>query len=396
MTKLRMRGFFLIVLGFLFFAPQLAVAQWGAFLGGFADGYQRQKEEESRRKALELYERRTRLLEEEQRRLELERQQREMARQRAEMERQREAKQRVEEERQRRELAHNNGCQAGSGTGFFVSKSGHLITNAHVVRDCPFATATDRNGITYELDLLAIDKHNDLALMQASKKSDGLPIAGIGSVAKGLKVYAIGFPQVGIQGMESKITDGIISSMSGLENNNDWFQISVPIQGGNSGGPLVNESGSVVGVVVATAGLNYYYHQTGTLPQNVNFAIKTDMLDRFLRKNGVVPLKAAGLKRENPLDFVDQNTVLILVEPRQFAPNAIASPNGRNEPRRIAQQEKKEPDDFSQNSLPPVIKTGSEEWKSQETIHIKCRIGALTPVLSTKDKCAAARGTVVP
>lgn len=108
------------------------------------------------------------------------------------------------------------------------------------------------------------------------------------------------------------MTDGIISSFSGIRNDDDWFQISVPIQGGNSGGPLVTENGNVVGVVVASVNVAKFYAKAGTLPQNVNYAIKSKLVLDFLKAQGVknassVPTKAA-------LDVVDSATAMVIAK----------------------------------------------------------------------------------
>ena len=77
-----------------------------------------------------------------------------------------------------------------------------------------------------------------------------------------------------ILGKEVKYTDGSISSLSGLQGDATFFQINVPIQPGNSGGPLVNADGDVVGVVTATAAVEAFYKSVGAMPQNVNWAVK--------------------------------------------------------------------------------------------------------------------------
>jgi formylglycine-generating enzyme required for sulfatase activity len=125
-------------------------------------------------------------------------------------------------------------------------------------------------------------------------------------------VLAVGYPQISIQGNESKVTDGIISSFSGVRNDENWFQISVPIQGGNSGGPLVTESGGVVGVVVATANVARFYKMTGNFPQNVNYAIKSKVLLEFLKSQNLQNVTAA--KGKTTVDAVDASTVMVIAK----------------------------------------------------------------------------------
>ena len=95
-----------------------------------------------------------------------------------------------------------------------------------------------------------------------------------GAVEIGDDVFTLGFPISDLLGKEVKYTDGSISSLSGLKGDATFFQISVPIQPGNSGGPLVNEKGNVVGIVTATAAVEAFYQATGSMPQNVNWAVK--------------------------------------------------------------------------------------------------------------------------
>ena len=95
-------------------------------------------------------------------------------------------------------------------------------------------------------------------------------------------VFTIGFPDIKLQGTEPKYTDGKISSSSGIQDDPNQFQISVPVQPGNSGGPLVDFSGEVRGVIVARLNEIAALRSTGTLPQNVNYAIKSSVLRQFL------------------------------------------------------------------------------------------------------------------
>jgi hypothetical protein len=139
-----------------------------------------------------------------------------------------------------------------------------------------------------------------------------LSITNSESVSKGQRVLAVGYPQISIQGNESKVTDGIISSFSGVQNDDNWFQISVPIQGGNSGGPLITESGGVVGVVVATANVARFFKMTGNLPQNVNYAIKSKVLLDFLKTQSLQ--NPAVSKGKVSIETVDASTVLVIAK----------------------------------------------------------------------------------
>lgn len=199
-----------------------------------------------------------------------------------------------------------------TGTGFFVSPNGYLVTNNHVIDDTTDYAVRDYKGRFYRTQLVARDQKRDLALLKVAGSFPSLRIAHSDSVSKGQRVFAVGYPQIAIQGNESKVTDGIISSFSGIRNDDDWFQISVPIQGGNSGGPLVTESGIVVGVVVASVNVGKFYAKAGTLPQNVNYAIKSKLVLDFLKAQGVKNISSVSAKAG--LETVDSATAMVIAK----------------------------------------------------------------------------------
>jgi hypothetical protein len=175
-------------------------------------------------------------------------------------------------------------ARVGSGSGFIVSSDGYIVTNHHVI-DGVNVIKVKIKGQAKLLDakVVRLDKRNDLAIL----KIDGsgfkpMLIQASTSIKRGEKVYAMGFPQVDIQGVEPKLTDGIISSLSGIRDEPTSFQITNPIQPGNSGGPLFTEDGRVIGVIVATLDALSVVKATGTIPQNVNYAIKSNYLLELL------------------------------------------------------------------------------------------------------------------
>jgi S1-C subfamily serine protease len=162
------------------------------------------------------------------------------------------------------------------GTGFVVRPNGVLLTAHHVVRGAKTITVKCLDRPATEATLVAAVPNNDLAVLRLASAADlpYLPVAPPRSARVGDHVFTGGFPASGILGHEAKFTEGSISAMSGPGGEATFMQISVPIQPGNSGGPLVSESGEVVGVVTATAAVEAFLAATGSLPQNVNFAVK--------------------------------------------------------------------------------------------------------------------------
>jgi serine protease Do len=131
-------------------------------------------------------------------------------------------------------------------------------------------------------------------------------------------VATIGFPNIGMQGFAPKFARGEIASLSGASDDARYFQISVPVQPGNSGGALVDEHGNVVGIVSAKLDASVALAASGALPENVNYAVKSSFLLSFLESVPTVSakLKAPNMKDEKFSDVVksaQQAAVLVLV-----------------------------------------------------------------------------------
>jgi len=131
-------------------------------------------------------------------------------------------------------------------------------------------------------------------LLKADGKFFGLPITGSRTVRLGGTVATIGFPNPLLQGFAPKLAKGEIAALSGAADNLRHFQISVPVQPGNSGGALVDERGNVVGVVSAKLDASLALAASGALPENVNYAVKSSYLLSFLES---VPAVSPKLKR---------------------------------------------------------------------------------------------------
>ncbi len=166
------------------------------------------------------------------------------------------------------------------GSGFFISEDGYLITNAHVVRNARNVKIMTSTGV-FPAQVARIDERDDLALLKVSGQFKALSISST-EAGLGDPVFTIGFPDIVLQGTQPKFTDGKISSLTGLMDDPAEYQISVPVQPGNSGGPLVDQRGCVQGVVVARLNDSAALIAAGSLPQNVNYAIKSRLLRNFL------------------------------------------------------------------------------------------------------------------
>ena len=182
------------------------------------------------------------------------------------------------------------GRAAASGTGFLVAE-GRVLTNTHVVEGCARMTARSATGAVAPARVDAKDPARDLALLTVPAGfGPALPFRDSPPVLRGETVVTYGFPLSGVLSSGPTLTTGDVSAMAGLRDNPLHFQISAPVQPGNSGGPLLDAQAHVIGVVVAKLNAARIAQMTGgDIPQNVNFAIKGTEALAFLAANGVTP-----------------------------------------------------------------------------------------------------------
>ena len=190
----------------------------------------------------------------------------------------------------------NTGKSVGkTGTGFVISASGHILTNNHVVDGCTDIRGNLNGQPQTELRVVSSDTQNDLALLQGPATSfKEYAKLRDRSVHSGDSVVAIGYPLHWLLSSDFTVTTGIVSSLSGILNDTRYLQISAAVQPGNSGGPLFDTNGLVVGVVSEKLNaLEVARYTGGNIPENINFAIKTGMIRDFL-DNSVVPYETAA------------------------------------------------------------------------------------------------------
>jgi TPR repeat protein len=204
-----------------------------------------------------------------------------------------------------------------TGTGFFITESGFLITNRHVVDGVSDVRLATNAGLI-SAKVVKIDRANDFALLKAEGEFSALPVTASRNVKLGAPVATVGFPNINMQGFSPKLSKGEVASLSGATDDPRYFQISVPVQPGNSGGALVDERGNVVGVVSAKLDAASALAMSGALPENVNYAVKSSFLLGFLES---VPDAASEMKEPNIKDApfesvvtsIERASVLVLV-----------------------------------------------------------------------------------
>ena len=186
-----------------------------------------------------------------------------------------------------------------TGSGWAISRT-QLVTNAHVVAGCSRLAAAGRGAVQVQ----AVDARSDLALLTVANNP---AVAALRStrLRQGDAVTVVGYPLSGMLASGANVTAGNVSALAGMQNDTRFIQISAPVQPGNSGGPLLDASGNIVGVVVSKLNAVKVAQITGDIPQNVNFAVSLFTLQGFLEANGVDYATAPSTKNLSTADVAE-------------------------------------------------------------------------------------------
>jgi hypothetical protein len=172
------------------------------------------------------------------------------------------------------------------GSGFVIQQNGYILTNYHVIKNATRITVTVPGREAVSARVLASDQEKDLAILQVSLRNlTPLPIASSGGVQILDSVTVLGYPLPGELGTALSASDGKVNAVrEGRNSGTHLFQIDANVNPGNSGGPLLNNHGEVVGIVVAKINSLLYAKENGTLPERINFAIPINEAQELLRK----------------------------------------------------------------------------------------------------------------
>ncbi len=188
------------------------------------------------------------------------------------------------------------------GSGFFVSRTGNIVTNAHVVKSCNQIQIGSQSKNNIRAKLVSIDHRNDLALLKisASEMLSHLKKLGVSvsfnsatglfssrDVKLGERIIAAGYPYGTYISTSIKITSGVVSATRGFGDNTGQFQLDAAVQPGNSGGPIYDSRGNIVGVIVSGINKLKVAKASGSVPENINFGIKVSTVRTFLESGGV-------------------------------------------------------------------------------------------------------------
>ena len=235
-----------------------------------------------------------------------------------------------------------NTSDVATGTGFLFSSSNYVITSYHVVHGAKSIKVRLVNGERIDATVSLKDTNNDIAILKLSQpptsRQNIIVLGDSSSVKTGDRVFTYGFPLVDLLGdAEPRYSEGFINSLSGISNDPRLFQVSIPIQPGNSGGPVFNEKGKLIGIATSSIDADKTKKVFGSNPQNVNFAIKSSYInsllpnlpDTFIKKKGIVPVP---IEQSSFKERVKNDIVLVEVIPQnqRNAEQLLAKNNSRD------------------------------------------------------------------
>ncbi|MCJ2135126.1 serine protease [Methylobacterium sp. J-026] len=193
-----------------------------------------------------------------------------------------------------------------TGSGFFVDGQGRFITNNHVIETCKDIVVKTPDGQIRKAAVRATDAANDMALIQVTgAEGHKFPPLRLGArLGEGIATF--GYPHLDLLANTGNFTLGNVTALAGVNDDSRFYQISAPVQAGNSGGPVLDNFGNVAGVVQSKLNVLKVAIASGDFPQNINFAIKGAILASFLESNGVtiMPGSITGAKLD-PADLAD-------------------------------------------------------------------------------------------
>lgn len=255
-----------------------------------------------------------------------------------------------------------------TGTGFALTNN-YVVTNYHVIEDAKNITIQGINGNfnnKYNATVVGTDKYNDLAILKVNGTtiaSANIPYSVKTTTSEvGENVFVLGYPLTSTMGDEIKLTTGVISSKTGFQGDVSLYQISAPIQPGNSGGPLFDSKGNIIGIVSAK-------HRGA---ENVSYAIKTSYLRNLLESimsPDVLPKtnKISALSLSSKVKNVKSFVYYIICSGKEVGGINMDYTGGNERPQSITVEQKRKNDTGKQNVNPPSSKKMSKKVLSVET-----------------------------
>jgi len=219
----------------------------------------------------------------------------------------------------------------GFGTGFAVSPDGYLVSASHVTEGCDAVRVLFKKGEFLDARVVREEPQLDLAFLKVDIPTPSYLAVTNRTSSLGDDIYTIGYPSPQIMGFNQKFTRGSISALTGMRDSSFRYQISVPIQPGNSGGPVIcEETGEVIGIVVS-----FLNDKVGFIPQNVNYALKSGFIKPIMES---LELRQYSSYKNRSLNKNDRRKVAVdstcLVVTYKFSKKSNLSPRSFIKPSR--------------------------------------------------------------
>lgn len=214
----------------------------------------------------------------------------------------------------------NKPVKSSQGSGFFINHNGLIVTNHHVIENFNFLNIQTTSQGNFKAVVILKDKENDIALLK--------PVQDFSSThwfsmrnnhpVIGNKINVIGYPLSQVLGTDVRITQGIISSERGIKGDGTRFQISAPVQPGNSGGPILDENFRVIGIATSRLSDKYMFQYLDIIPQNVNFGVKSMKIFDLLNRNNINLISKSNVK-----NFQDAVKATVLINSQTIKNHSI-------------------------------------------------------------------------
>jgi S1-C subfamily serine protease len=210
-----------------------------------------------------------------------------------------------------------------TGTGFLFGSRDYIVTNYHVVKGTSQVKVKFLNEEVFDAQVIAKDIQNDVAILKLNKtpslQTIEMKFGDSSRVRMGDKVFTIGYPSTQILGTKPKYSEGVISAVTGIQDNPTMFQTTVPILPGSSGSPLFNENGEVVGLTTGSLS-SIASDLMGSVSHNINYAVKSSFVkniigtvpDSLFSNRGIVVVPTDSNSRSDFIEAISKNVVLIL------------------------------------------------------------------------------------
>ena len=208
----------------------------------------------------------------------------------------------------------NSGLNLSTGTAWLITPT-NLVTAYHVIENANSIQVLISESENVEAHVIATDPQNDIAILELKRPLKSTPLNLAAKQPRlGAKVAVLGYPLPDLLGIKIQATTGEISGLRGLGDDQRFYQISAPVQSGNSGGPLLNQEGEVVGIVSSKLNAMKIMEASGEVPQNVNFSMKYPYVKALIESAGIAT-KSANKKMNNLEDAIHnaKNSVYLIV-----------------------------------------------------------------------------------